>query len=579
MKTDKHMENAEKGLFSGEFLDTWHGNYGKLEALGRQQGTFTGAMEEELARWVDIQRRIRHMLPGELKEKLAALDIDFEAVDSSWEAMCRQLAGFVEKHGHACLPDDPRHETLRDWLNRQILSKSLLSESQVQRLGSLGIDWGQALSRDHRWELMLSRLQAFREAFGHCRVPQRWSKDRQLALWVTVQRRVHAQGKMREDRKRRLTELGFTWSIQDVFEAQWEEYFQELVSFHQAHGHCRVPCKYEKLVSWIERQRTAKVKNLLSADRVEQLNRIGFIWSFEKIKRENWEERYRQLRAYWQKHGHSFVPVNCKENKSLGTWVATQRRLEAKGKLGAAKKKKLSELGFVWGGDTQSQLMSVYDAQWEAGFEKLKAYWRAHGTCQVSVKADPVLQRWTRWQRKQFCQGSLSAERIDRLNEIRFPWSVQEGYWMRMYDALLDFRKAFGHTRVPSQWEPNPRLAAWAYRTRRDKQELTSQKVELLDGIGFDWALHHKTVVPWGVMYGRLVAFRQQQGHTRVPVKWKEDPKLGKWAGRMRYQRERLAPERAALLEAIGFDWGCRLSSGKTADGHTNPVYLLAAAL
>jgi hypothetical protein len=170
-------------------------------------------------------------------------------------------------------------------------------------------------------------------------------------------------------------------------------------------------------------------------------------------------------------------------------------------------------------------------------------------------------------------QGKMREDRKRRLNEVRFPWSVQEGYWMRMYDALLDFRKAFGHTRVPSQWEPNPRLAAWAYRTRRDKQELTKQKVELLDGIGFDWTHSPKAAVPWREMHGRLVKYQQEHGHTRVPSKWQEDPKLGRWAARMRHERDRLLPERVALLEAIGFHWGSGLVQEKPAKNRHNPAY------
>jgi hypothetical protein len=574
MKTVKHMEDPEKGLFNREFLDTWHGNFSKLEALGKQGGTFTGAMDEELARWVNIQRRIRHMLPIALKDKLAALDIDFEDMGCSWEAMCSQLAGFVEKNGHAWLPDDLKHEALRDWLNRQILSKGLLSTSQLRRLDSLGVEWDRALSRDHRWEMMLSRLKGFREAFGHCRVPQRWAKDRQLALWVTVQRRMHAKGKLREDRQRLLQQIGFTWDIKTQYDAQWEGFYQELAAFCKAHGHCRVPGRHQKLVSWIERQRTAKVKNLLPADRVEQLNRIGFIWSFEKIKRENWEAMYQQLCAYRRKHGHSFVPVNCRENKSMGIWVGSQRWLEAQGRLGAVKKRKLNEIGFVWSSGTQKQLKSVYDAQWEASFEGLKNYRNVHGTCQVSLKIDPVLQRWTRWQRKLFYEGRLCADRIDRLNEIRFPWSVQEGYWMRMYDALLDFKRQFGHTRVPCGWKPNPGLAAWVYRTRRDKQELMPQKVELLNEIGFNWTHHRKKATPWYAMYQRLLAFEQKHGHTRVPLGWQEDRKLGKWVSRMRHERAKLAPERRALLESIAFDWGTRPAP----ENHKRETYKFALA-
>ena len=452
MKIIRAMDDTAKGRFSRESIDKWHRNY----------------------------------------RKLAALDFDFENKGNSWEAMYRQLAGFVEKNGHVCLPDDRKHEAFRDWLNRQILSKRLLSESQFQRLDRLGVDWDTPLSRDQRWEQKFLRLKGFHDTFGHCRVPQRWAKDKPLALWVTVQRRRHAEGKLLEDRHRMLSEVGFTWDIKTQYDAQWERYFQQLLSFRQRHGHCRVPGRHEKLVSWIERQRLGKAKGLLSDAREDRLNKIGFIWGFDKIKRENWEAMHRQLCAYRQEHGHSFVPTNCTENKTLGTWVATQRGLEAQGKLGAGKKKKLSDLGFVWYGETRRQLESVYDSLWETSFGKLKAYRQKHGACQVSLKIDPVLQRWTRWQRILFYQGKLSAERIDRLNEIRFPWSVQEGYWMRMYAVLTSFRDQFGHTRVPSQWEPNPQLAAWVYKTKLSRSKLTPQKIELLNGIGFDWTLRRK---------------------------------------------------------------------------------------
>jgi hypothetical protein len=209
----------------------------------------------------------------------------------------------------------------------------------------------------------------------------------------------------------------------------------------------------------------------------------------------------------------------------------------------------------VWSKDTQHKLQSVSNAQWKAHYEKLKAYRQEHGTCQVSLKIDPVLQRWTRWQRKLFYQGRLSQDRIDSLDEIRFSWSVQEGYWLKMYEALVDFRNKFGHTHVPCQWAPNPQLSAWVYRLRVNKQELSTRKVELLNQIGLDWSLRRRSVTSWESMYHHLLAFRNEHHHTRVPVKWHPYPKLGKWASRMRCEREKLDPERVSLLERINFNW------------------------
>ncbi|WP_162052258.1 helicase associated domain-containing protein [Pontibacter pamirensis] len=557
------MTYQGESLFNKEYLDEWYSNYWKLKPYVSKNEFTTVDIDKELAQWVSIQRRIRHLLPGELKEKLEELRFVIEETTCSWNAMYRQLSLFVQETGHTSIPDDEKHEQLKDWLMRQIINKKLLSESQLQQLDKLEVDWDIAISRDHRWNQMYWRLNDFYTTFGHCRVPRRWPTDKQLALWVIMQRKMHMKCKLSEDRERRLNELKFIWSIRDVYDAQWEKFYQQLVAYSRRYGHCRVPYKHTKLVSWIERQRLSRQKHQLPQDRYKRLEEIGFTWNCDDMKRRSWEERYEQLEEYKKANGHCFVPTNYRENKSLGIWVATQRRLEAKGKLQEAKKKRLDQLGFVWGKRVKHKLQSVYDKQWNDNFKKLKAYRQEHGSCQVSLKLDPVLQQWTSWQRKLFYQGKLSLARINRLNEIHFPWSLQEEYWMKMYEALAEFKVRFGHTRVPFRWEPNPQLSAWVYRMRLSKLDLSTQKIELLEQIGFIWTLSRRSILPWKTMYNRLVEFQQGHGHTRVPVKWQEDPKLGKWVSRMRQERGKLDPERVLLLEAIGFDWGHRFNYKK----------------
>lgn len=523
--------------------------------------------DEELAQWMRIQRGLKVRLPPELKNKLIALNFDFDEQDTSWEHRYQQLAAFSMQYGHTALPaDDKKYEALRDWLIRQVHDQQFLSESQYQKLENLGVDWDMAATREHRWERMFIKLKEYRKMTGHCRVPQGWPQDKQLAAWVGIQRRMYALQKLRSERQRRLEELDFVWNIKTIYDSQWEEHYQELKQFCQQHGHCQVPGKMRKLTSWIENQRTARKNKLLPAEREKKLNEINFIWSFTNIKEVSWNERYKQLKDYKQKYGDCFVPVNWKENKSLGQWVSSQRRLEAKNQLPKVKKSKLSQLGFVWSPDTHYQLQSRYESQWMANFEKLKAYQQQHGTCQVSLKIDPKLQQWTRWQRILFGQGRLSATRQQALDDINFPWDIQEGYWMRMYRGLLQFQQAYGHTRVPIGWPPHPRLAAWVYQAKKKKAALSARKLLLLNRIGFDWVLHPKNIVAWEVMFERLLAFRQEFGHTRVPLKWARDPKLGKWVSRMRYEKNALFPERFQKLEQIGFDWGSHL---RAADDQT----------
>jgi len=554
------MEKLEQELFNTKFLDNWYSHYYKLEAYLKQNSAGqllnNGAMDENLIKWISIQSKIKNMLPAELRGKLADLNFDFDEKSNMWEHWYGQLASFAQKNGHTNLPIDEYYEVLKDWLLRQIQGKKYLSENQFRKLDLLGVDWDLVVTRDQQWEQMYLKLKEFYVTFGHSQVPQKWQQDQSLANWVGVQRRMRTAQKLRPDRERRLHNLRFIWHIKDLFDAQWQHCYQELKLFYQAHGHCRIPGKNKQLTSWIENQRTAKRNNLLLAEREQQLNNIGFIWSFKEIKQTQWNKNYQELKAFKQEYGHCFVPVKYKENKTLGNWVASQRKLEAINQLEEAKKKKLTQLGFVWSSSTQREMQSAYDAQWDLNFERLKIYQQVYGTCQVSVKLNPVLQRWTRWQRLLFYEGRLSKERLAKLNEICFPWNIQESYWMKMYAALTDFRNQFGHTRVPHQWAPNQQLARWVYRLKVSKSELTAQKVELLNMIAFDWALKVRTVVSWDVMYNRLLKFKLEYGHTRVPVKWPQDPKLGKWVSRMRQEKDKLYPERLTSLNSLAFDWG-----------------------
>lgn len=554
------VQDLEKGLFKGKLLENWESNYAQLVAFKDQERQNLlpepGPVQKDLYTWIDIQRRMQHLLPVPLKNKLAAIDFDFMQQEPDWEDNMHQLSGFYQVNGHTFLPaGDPVYKSLHDWLIRQVHNQQYLTLDQYQRLDALSVDWHLAAGKDLRWQQMYLRLKSFHGVNGHCRVPQKWAQDRRLALWVSTQRRVFASKKMPVGRERLLGQLGFVWNIQSQFDAQWNRFYRQLAVFQLEHGHCQVPGTFPQLVSWIERQRLARKKKLLAADRERKLNDINFIWSFTGRKENRWQQMFRLLLDFKKRHGHCLVPVLYKENKTLGAWVVTQRNLEARQKLSKEKRGKLDRQGFVWKQEFQPQIKRHLDLLWNSHFDKLKAYRQQYGTCQVSVKRDAELQRWTRWQRLLSQQGKLQPERRRQLDAIYFPWNIQESNWQHRYAALVEFKSQNGHTRVPCPSGTNNKLAAWVYRQKKCKAQLTVQQVEQLEAVGFDWQIPQRTIVAWQHMYDRLVAFRKDFGHTRVPVTWAIDPKLGKWVSRMRQEKGRLASDQIDLLNSIAFDW------------------------
>lgn len=141
---------------------------------------------------------------------------------------------------------------------------------------------------------------------------------------------------------------------------QWNQRYHELVEFRQQHGHCLVPLSWPSnpsLAHWVKRQRHQyRMKqegkhSTLTPDREEALSILGFVWDSHAA---GWDERWKELRAYREEHGHCRVPKKYPENPQLAVWVKCQRRqfkLYTEGRdsnMTRERIEKLLSLGFVF---------------------------------------------------------------------------------------------------------------------------------------------------------------------------------------------------------------------------------------
>ena len=63
---------------------------------------------------------------------------------------------------------------------------------------------------------------------------------------------------------------------------KWTLRFEELELFKKVHGHCNVPQRYSpnsQLGHWVMRQRNSYTKAIMSAERKDKLDSIGFVWN------------------------------------------------------------------------------------------------------------------------------------------------------------------------------------------------------------------------------------------------------------------------------------------------------------
>jgi Helicase associated domain len=284
-----------------------------------------------------------------------------------------------------------------------------------------------------------------------------------------------------------------------------------------------------------------------------------------------WEQRFGELTAYRRQHGSCQVPSRSRTHPSLGHWVHYQRVLQRAGRLSAARRRLLEQIGFDWvsrGRSLAFRDSTYWDTKWERMLGRLTRFHRRFGHCLVPADwaGTPSLRAWLERQRHVKQQGLLRADRWRRLKALGLEWKTGDFVdprWTRSVQRLLAFRRRFGHCRVPATWAEDVNLGRWVVKTRRLKNtgRLSAEKVRRLNEAGFVWdarATRQSTQdAVWSAWLAKLHAFHQQYGHWRVPTDQRRFHRLRVWMDNQRisYHRGWLTAARIRELQAIKFPW------------------------
>jgi transposase-like protein len=311
---------------------------------------------------------------------------------ASWEGRLRELADYSKEHGHCNIPrSSSENSKLRKWVANQRNKYRLqldgktssMTLSRIRELEKIGFKW-RLISVLTAWEDRLSELANYRKIHGHCNVPYNYSENSKLANWVGTQRteyRLYLEGKryrMTQPRIQELEGIGFEWRVCATSEklstskppsnalgrqcnvSTWEDRLRELADYSKEHGHCNIPrssSENSKLGTWVGTQRSnyrlhlEGKKSAMTTFRIQELEKIGFEWNRFST---TWQDRFCELAAYREIHGHCNVPRTYSENIELGNWVAAQRtnyKLHLNGKTSSATLSRIQELeslGFEW---------------------------------------------------------------------------------------------------------------------------------------------------------------------------------------------------------------------------------------
>jgi len=240
-----------------------------------------------------------------------------------------------------------------------------------------------------------------------------------------------------------------------------------------------------KLGLWVNRQRTAFKAGKLTPERNARLEAAGFVWD---VLAEAWDAHFELLTAYHAAHGDCAVPQTfaTADGTKLGEWVNRQRLACKAGELSPEHAKRLEAVAFVW---------DVLADGWDAHFELLHAYRKAHGDIAVLqnfVVADGTqLGQWVHTQQKAYKAGELSPERAKRLEAVAFVWDVPADGWDAYVEQLIAYRAAHGDCIVPYTFAAadGTKLGEWVSTQRKAYKagELSPERVHQLEAVGFAW--------------------------------------------------------------------------------------------
>jgi superfamily II DNA or RNA helicase len=126
--------------------------------------------------------------------------------------------------------------------------------------------------------------------------------------------------------------------------------------------------------------------------------------------------------------------------------------------------------------------------------------------------------------------------------------------WESMFSALAKFKHHHGHCDVEFRHDLNLVLWIRSQREARGRGRLTDDQIRRLDGIGFVWEPRD---VEWDAMFDALAQFKQSYGHCNVPLKWPDNPQLGRWSEYQRHshRRGKMSEYHQRRLETLGFEW------------------------
>ena len=310
-----------------------------------------------LGSWLNNQKAIRkgNIVGNLTKDQIQKLDeigMIWDSLDYFWEQNFKLAKEYYLTNENLEIPTNYRSKDgkhLGNWIlrQRQLYKSNSLTEDQIQKLDSIGMDWMDRV--DRIWENGFIEAKNYSDEYGNLSVPKNYRSKTNfpLGIWIQRQRSLYKNNNISEDRIKRLTDIGMNWYPDD-----WKSRFNLVKQYYEEHGNINISQKEVIqgvwLGKWIVSQKKAMQEGKLTNEQLEMLKTLPM----EEVGRKDnrWWSMYEEAEKYYEEFGNLNIPINylTSNGKKLSDWIIRQRRNYRLGKMPSEHKEKLDEIGFVW---------------------------------------------------------------------------------------------------------------------------------------------------------------------------------------------------------------------------------------
>jgi hypothetical protein len=475
---------------------TFERNFAELKIFFTQYNRFPlKADNMKLYNWMAalMNENKRGRLPQEYVDRLNAIGFIWSRREFNWYDKAEEVKNLLEEQRQ--IPTYDEHSTLYHWLKVQLdsLSKGELADDKKCIIEEIKVLIAHITeestlkttikisAREFKWTQKFNELIEYRKEN-----PKNWpqveatdEREKKLGIWCQDLRSRYRKQLLEDTWRDKLLSIGFNFVGRID---NWKERFEELKTYILTHH--EAPSSDSNLYVWARLQ--YKTFDKLSVEKQQLLYSINFLQYFEE---NTWEKRYAEVQEFIL--FYKKAPTK-KSNQELYNWLTAQRAKYRNNELYDIEKQALLNLGIDLNpADTREDT-------WNLKYEALKKFREKHSDRWPSFFSDGIEKRlylWCQAQRQVYAgtarnRKGLSEERINKLNQIGFHWSLDElidRNWDENFQKLQEFVSQTRTTIIPATLNGKINsLYTWLRRQKKlvKTNKIPVDKIEKLKALG-----------------------------------------------------------------------------------------------